>query len=66
MEHNTRGSITLPTYSTATSNSLHLVYTMLFPVKMASRVKWNSALYFCDGAQLTQTFCMHVFTEGYI
>ena len=23
-----------------------------------------NALCFCDGAQLTQTFCMHVFTEG--
>jgi len=24
------------------------------------------ALTFCDGAQLTQMFCMHVFAEGYI
>ena len=23
------------------------------------------ALYFCDDVQLTQMFCMHVFTEGY-
>ena len=23
------------------------------------------ALYFCDGVQLTQMFCMHVFAEGY-
>ena len=22
------------------------------------------ALYFCDGAQFTQTFCIHVFAEG--
>ena len=47
------------------SNRLHLVYTMFFSVKMASGVKRNSALYFCDGAQLAQTFCMHVFAEDY-
>ena len=23
------------------------------------------ALYFCDGAQFNQTFCIHVFAEGY-
>ena len=32
---------------------------------MASGIKLNSALYFCGGAELIQTFCMHVFAEGY-